>query len=198
MSNKVETRSKVKWRWWVIVLVCLGVILVLGGLCARMFWVRGYFVPAESMAPTIEKGDLIIVDFGTYDFSELKRGDVVALTSPRDSKKRLVKRVIGLPGDTVEIKEKQVFINGKALDESYTIYVGGSSEYTHSLNYFAPDVVPENHLFVLGDNRYRSADSRIWGFVAGKLVEGKVKMIYFSLDPSNKRIRWNRIGKAVH
>ena len=159
-------------------------------------------VPTESMKPTILVGDHFFLDKFAFPANypqfmnkvlptrEISRGDIVAFKSPGDPKVPFIKRVIGLPGETLEIRDKTVYINGKELAESYknfidpNIYERGSgipSDYIARDN-FGPKVIPLNSYFMMGDNRDNSNDSRFWGVVDGKMVIGKPLFIYWSYD----------------
>ncbi|MCI0420661.1 MAG: signal peptidase I [Acidobacteria bacterium] len=159
-------------------------------------------VPTESMKPTILVGDHFFLDKFAFPANypqfvskvlparEIDRGDIVAFKSPGDPKVPFIKRVIGLPGETLEIRDKTVYINGKELEESYkhfidpNVYERGSgipSDYIVRDN-FGPKVIPPNSYFMMGDNRDNSNDSRYWGVVDGKSVIGKPLFIYWSYD----------------
>jgi len=159
-------------------------------------------VPTESMKPTILVGDHFFLDKFAFPANypqfmnkvlptrEIRRGEIVAFKSPGDPKVPFIKRVIGLPGETLEIRDKTVYINGKELEESYkhfidpNIYERGSgipSDYIARDN-FGPKVIPPNSYFMMGDNRDNSNDSRFWGVVDGKMVIGKPLFIYWSYD----------------
>ena len=119
---------------------------------------------------------------------------------PNDRSKDYIKRVIGLGGDKIEIKNKIIFINGKKYSDAYGIY-SDNVIYPGSMqprDNFGPVTVPEKSLFVMGDNRDESADSRFWGFVDLKDVEGKAFIIYFSLNYEEKNLRWQRLGNILH
>ena len=139
------------------------------------------------------------------------------------SKKNVVKRVIGMPGDVVEIKQKKVFVNGKALIEDYKVHKDGrtipdfkyedlspsqinsikpflafwNGKYMGNRDNFGPITVPENQYFVMGDNRDLSYDSRFWGFLDRDAITGTPSFIFFSTDAKNKRKRWDRIFKII-
>ena len=159
-------------------------------------------VPTESMKPTILVGDHFFLDKFAFPANypqfmnkvlptrEIRRGDIVAFKSPGDPKVPFIKRVIGLPGETLEIRDKTVYINGRELEESYkhfidpNIYERGSgipSDYIARDN-FGPKVIPANSYFMMGDNRDNSNDSRFWGVVDGNMVIGKPLFIYWSYD----------------
>ena len=166
-------------------------------------------VPTESMKPTILVGDHFFLDKLGFpanypDFMnrilpvrQIKRGDIVAFKSPENPKIPFIKRVIGLPGDTLEIRDKIVFINGRRLEEPYkflldpNVYERGSGipqDYLVRDNY-GPVTIPSDSYFMMGDNRDNSNDSRYWGFVKAQYIIGKPLFIYWSYeaDPYDPR-----------
>lgn len=196
------------------------VIAVLLALFIRAFVVQAFKIPSGSMKTTLLIGDHILVNKFIYGirlpivnkelihFSIPKRGDIVVFQYPVDPSKDFIKRAIGLPGETVRIQNKKVFINDRPLDEPYTTYTdpkvlpGGASPRDN----MGPVVVPPDSLFVMGDNRDESYDSRFWKFVKIDDIKGEAFIIYWSwngdgeltLSPSESYIRWNRIGKLLH
>ncbi|WPQ59642.1 signal peptidase I [Paenibacillus polymyxa] len=118
-------------------------------------------VPSESMAPTLEPDDLVLY----VNTKHVTRGDIVFFTYPLDEKLKYVKRIIGLPGDEVEVKNQAVYVNGKPLEENYLL--------EQPLYTFSKAIVPEGYYFVLGDNRNNSEDSTHWGFLKADNVNGK-------------------------
>ena len=180
------------------------VIAVVLALFIRTFVVQAFKIPSGSMKPTLLVGDHILVNKFIYGIKipftdktiiklgEPKREDVVVFKYPLDPKKDYIKRVIGLPGDKVELVNKQLFINGRAIADphaSYSVY--------GNLRNFGPVTVPAHHLFVMGDNRDESSDSRVWGFVPDAYLKGKAFLIYWSWDSANFGVRWRRIGDIV-
>lgn len=180
------------------------VIAVVLALFIRTFVVQAFKIPSGSMKPTLLVGDHILVSKFIYGikipFTDKtiiklgtpKRGDVVVFKYPLDTKKDYIKRVIGLPGDRVELVNKQLFINGRVTDDphaSYSVY--------GNLRNFGPVTVPANHLFVMGDNRDESSDSRVWGFVPLPYLKGKAFLIYWSWDRTDFGVRWSRLGDLV-
>ncbi|HVJ49705.1 signal peptidase I [Desulfitobacterium sp.] len=134
-------------------------------------------VPTGSMLPTIQLQDRLVVDKISYKFSKVKRGDVIVFLPPADEEQSgtdWVKRVIGLPGETVEVRDGKVFINKKELIESYEL---------EKPNYkYGPSVVPDGSYFVLGDNRNNSRDSHYWGELPSQNIVGKVFVRYWPFD----------------
>ncbi len=179
-------------------------IALIIALFVRTFIVQAFRIPSGSMIPTLLVGDHILVNKFIYHFKDPRHGDVVVFKFPLDKSKDYIKRIIGIPGDKIEVRDKVVYRNGKALDEPYAIH-----EDKHILpaafqprDNFGPIVVPPKSYFMMGDNRDSSYDSRFWGFVKRKDLIGKAFIIYFSWNPHGKNplkwVRWSRIGKTVH
>jgi signal peptidase I len=128
-----------------------------------------------------------------------QRGDIVVFKFPEDPKKDFIKRVIGVAGDIVEVVDKRVYVNHKLLNHDHGIHTDNLvySGDVQPRDNFGPVVVPEHSLFVMGDNRDHSYDSRFWGFVDLKAVKGKALIIYWSWDKEHFGVRWNRIGKVL-
>lgn len=175
----------------------------------RSFIVQAFKIPSGSMIPTLLVGDHILVNkfiFGPeipftnirpFTLQRPKRGEVVVFLEPVERKKDFIKRVIGLPGETVQVIDRQVYINGKPLKhQNYAYYA--SSRYVRGLDNFGPITVPENCYFMMGDNRENSSDSRVWGPVPFELMKGKAFMIYWSWNGTNHTVRWKRIGEIIH
>ena len=127
-------------------------------------------VEGNAMAPAFSDGDRLLME---KNLGDLKRGDVITFLYPKDRSKSYIKRIIGLPGETIEIKTGTVLVNGQTLDEPYVI-----ERHHQSKASFPPRTVPENEYFVLGDNRDNSSDSRYWGTVSEELITGKYYMTY--------------------
>ena len=205
-----------EWRFAILFLVC--VVLPVKSSLADWNW-----VPTGSMNPTILEGDLLYVNKIAYDlrfpltlhrlakWSDPQRGDIVVCFSPDDGT-RLVKRVIGQPGDTIELRNNTLFLNGepvsyKKIDSKYTKHLSGKQKrkyklamedlngVTHAVmstpsimavRTFGPVTVPQDSYFVMGDNRDNSRDSRYFGFVERKLIVGKAKGVIGSFDITDK------------
>src|SRR4030066_130564 len=133
--------------------------------------VGSFKVYGSSMLPTIEEGDYIMVSKATYLFNEPQRGDIIVLRSPQNPNSDLIKRIIAVPGDTVEIKDDAVFVNGAALVEPYTL------EPPHYLVF--PEDIPSGQYFVLGDNRNNSSDSHRGWTVPRRNIVGKAWVTYW-------------------
>jgi signal peptidase I len=164
-----------------------GVALVMA-LLLKAYVIGAYVIPSGSMIPTLLVGDHILANKFVYRFGEVKRGDIIVFKYPGDERVDYIKRVIGLPGETVEVKGTQVLINGVALDERYARFEPGFDEERHAMAFqqrFAARgavTVPAGHYFMMGDNRDRSADSRYWGFVRKDKIRGRAMVIYWSRD----------------
>jgi signal peptidase I len=169
-------------------------IAILLALFIRTFVVQAFKIPSGSMEPTLLVGDHILVNKFIYGvkipvfrktlipISEPKRGDVIVFIYPRDTSKDYIKRVIGLPGDRMEIIGRTVYINGKRYKDTHGYYSSESnlSSQLSEKGHFGPITVPKDSLFVMGDNRNHSFDSRFWGFVPLRSVIGEAFIIYWS------------------
>jgi signal peptidase I len=133
--------------------------------------VGSFKVYGSSMLPTVEEGEYIMVSKAAYFFSEPHRGDIIVFDSPQDPKSDLIKRIIGLPGDTVEIRDNKVIVNGTPLTEPYTL------ESPHYL--MLPEEIPAGHYFVLGDNRNNSSDSHRGWTAPRQNIVGKAWITYW-------------------
>jgi signal peptidase I len=178
-------RPKQNHKWLVISLVSAGVfVLVVIPLILRLFVLQSFFIPSGSMSPTLQVGDRILVDKLSYDFGSVHRGDIVVFTHPPTENcggsqvNDLVKRVIGLPGDTIALKQGFVYVNRRKLDESwlpsdeYGTTEPGPPGTPYDLN--QPFIVPPGRFYVLGDYRTQSCDSRYWGTITKSEIVGKV------------------------
>lgn len=199
---------KTVWKETVAFLKSLvGILLI--AFFIRFFVIEPFKIPSSSMVPTLQIGDYILVlkysygislPFVTYSpvqWDSPQRRDVVVFTRPDDPKtpeddsdKHIIKRVIGIAGDKVEVRGTQVFVNGEAQDEPYARWAnGGNLE-----GYFGPMTVPEGHIFLMGDNRDHSLDSRFWSehFLDVRRVKGRAVLVFWSLDEP-----FSRIAKAI-
>jgi signal peptidase I len=188
----------------------IGLALILA-LFIRTFIVQAFKIPSGSMIPTLQIGDHILVSklsygiripfWGHYlvEFGKPKRGDVVVFIFPEDRSKDFIKRVIGVGGDVVEIRGKRIYINQRPVNDTHAHFEGDGSlgGPIYIRDDYGPRRVPEGHVFVMGDNRDRSYDSRFWGFVDLKDVRGKAFLIYWSWNGDDRWVRWERIGHLI-
>jgi signal peptidase I len=162
--------------------------------------VQAFKIPSGSMLPTIYVGDYILAKTKLFTKNNINRGDIVIFKWPKDKSKNFIMRAIALGGDKIKIVNKKVYINGLILNEPYVINEDQNilltGEYKLRDNY-GPVKVPEDSIFVLGDNRDRSNDSRFWGFVQKSSIVGCASSIYWSWDKSERSVRWKRLGKAI-
>ena len=174
-------------------------IAILLALVIRTFVVQAFKIPSGSMLPTLQIGDHLLVNKFIYWFTDTQRGDIIVFKFPQDEGRDFIKRVIALPGDKVEVRGKRVYVNDKSVQESYAVHLDPSmQENPHSpRDNFSPVKVPAGQLFMMGDNRDYSMDSRFWGFLDIKKIKGKAFIIYWSWDRERFRPRWERIGKVI-
>lgn len=230
-KSKKKKKKKSVLREWIeaIIFAAIAAIII------RTFVIQTFKIPSGSMEPTFLPGDFLIANKFIYHFREPKRFEPVIFKDPTQpyhpqpreqyaviirpiywdkekfffkyyTRRYLIKRIIGMPGDTLQIIDKNVYINGKYVEEDYTQYIDYriipreqgrlyiDSRFVGSRDNFGPVVVPEEHYFVMGDNRDNSHDSRYWGFLSEDLIRGMPMIIYWSWD-DHHRIRWNRLFK---
>ncbi len=187
------------------------VLAVLLALFIRTFVVQAFKIPSGSMLPTLQIGDHILVlksIFGVrlpfsnkviIPIKQPERGDVVVFIYPVDPSKDFIKRVVAVAGDTVEVRNKRLYVNGVQAEDANAYYEDASvySAMVKPRDSFGPVTVPQDKIFVMGDNRDHSYDSRFWGFVDMDEIRGKALMVYWSWDSKNWGVRWNRLGKIV-
>lgn len=220
-----------RWAWEFTKIVLIAITLF---ICLRSFFVEAFRIPTASMAPTLLVGDFLIASkarFGfrlpftslrTPPFGSPMRGEIVVFNPPHEPVQNYVKRVIGMPGDTVAMRDHIVYVNGRALTEPYAHRsvtddvrapaMKWQCRYTivhdvtcaPSRDTWGPLVVPADQFLVLGDNRDDSEDSRYWGFVARSAIKGRPLVVYFSFDPAGPgrapwltEVRWARLGTAL-
>jgi len=189
-------------------------IALLLAFVIRAFIVQAFKIPSGSMLETLQIGDHLLVSKFAYDVrlpsnvfldttdgkvlyrtGDPERGDIIVFKFPEDESKDFIKRVIGLPGETIEIKKKVVYIDGTPLDEPYVMHT--KAEMNPIRDNFGPYTVPEDEFFMMGDNREGSYDSRWWGPVKRQKIVGKALIIYWSWG-SVTDIRFGRIGKIFN
>lgn len=188
-------------------------------LVIRTFVVQAFKIPSGSMLPTLQIGDHILVvkfSYGTripftdhvvqaLGLREPRRGDVVVFRYPGNECEDYIKRIIGLPGDVVEVRNRRVFVNGEPLDDRWGRCPDGELLSNPAadcgppirIDYMPSFHVPENSYFMMGDNREHSQDSRVWGTVSGDKILGRAVRIYWSWDAERHLPRFTRIGRAV-
>ncbi len=187
------------------------IIAILVAFFIRTFIVQAFKIPSGSMKPTLLIGDHILVNKFIYgvkipfirknliSISEPKRGDVIVFIYPEDRSKDFIKRVIGVGGDTIEIRNKKIFLNGLPFQDTHGVYVDdfiipGTIQPRDN---FGPMTVPKGAVFTMGDNRDQSYDSRFWGVVELKDVLGKAFIMYWSWNREDHNVRWSRLGRLV-
>ncbi|MBU8910507.1 MAG: signal peptidase I [Desulfobacterales bacterium] len=189
------------------------IIAIIIAMFIRTFLVQAFKIPSGSMLETLQIGDQILVNKFIYGvkipFTDGKtlipvkdpqKGDIVVFKYPEDPSKDFIKRVIAKEGDTLEIINKKVYVNDNPVEgEKYAVYKTGEiipGNFSPRDN-LKKITIPENKLFVMGDNRDNSHDSRFWGFVDLKAVRGEAFMIYWSWNKNKFGVRWNRIGDLL-
>jgi signal peptidase I len=173
------------------------VIAVILALFIRTFVVQAFKIPTGSMEPNLLVGDHLLVNkfvFGpaiidgeraVLPMRSVRRGDIVVFKYPEEPDRDFIKRVIGLPGDTLEVRQRLVLINGEPLDEPYAhfLFPAGDEDTGFDVrSRYGPVTVPEGHVFAMGDNRDNSQDSRYWGFLPLAYVKGRALMVYWSFE----------------
>lgn len=226
-------------RWFDSWMRSLGMALVLF-LIIKTFFFEAFQIASGSMTHTLLTGDFLFVNKALYGaqipgtrarlpgFRSPRRGDIIVFAYPRDPRQDYVKRVIGTPGDTVQMRSGSVLVNGRVLSEPYVQRIDPDNDdvraefewqrsfllaptdqdrlrYRPSRDTWGPLLVPQEKYFVLGDNRDDSSDSRYWGFVDESAVKGRTLLVYFSYDrethdalPWLTDIRWSRLGSLIH
>jgi signal peptidase I len=204
-DTRIQSKSRLRENIEAIV------VAIILALFIRTFIVQAFKIPSGSMKETLQIGDHILVNKFIYGIklpylqttlipiTNPKRGDIVVFEFPEDKDKDFIKRVVGVAGDVIEVRNKQVFVNGVLQQGSYIV---NSDPHVFPGNLqprdnFGPVTVPEHSLFVMGDNRDHSYDSRYWGFVDLKAVKGEAFIIYWSWDKDNFGVRWGRIGTIL-
>jgi signal peptidase I len=219
-SLKTKVINLKLYNKWYIYLLC---IPIMNGIFFRTLFLnlnfgpKAYSIVSQSMLPALQPGDLLIVNC-VYGFrnsktltletwtpeSKPKRGDVIVYAFPPDPSKDYLHRIIGLPGERIQIINKKVYIDGKlmetpgAVSDDPAIIPAPDGPGGSPRDNLGPVVVPANAYFVMGDNRDHSFDSRFWGVVPLKSIIGKASYIYFSRDPQSHQIHWTRFGKNIN
>jgi signal peptidase I len=195
------------------------VIAVILALFIRAFVVQAFKIPSGSMENTLLIGDYILVnkfiygvklpftDVTVVPIKDPRRGDIIVFKYPGDPSKDYIKRVVGVGGDSIDIRDKKVYVNGELQENAFAKFTDSrifSDPHRYPGNIlqrdnYGPKKVPQGELFVMGDNRDSSNDSRFWGFVPKSSVRGRAFVIYWSWDKNKKiGVRWNRLGDLIH
>ncbi|HHB76837.1 MAG TPA: signal peptidase I [Desulfobulbus sp.] len=216
MDNPKNQKKKSTLREYTEAIV---IALVLA-LFIRTFIVQAFKIPSGSMLPTLQIGDHLLVNKFIYGvkvpfsgrvlipIKNPRPNDIVVFKFPKNPKLDYIKRVIAVAGDTVEIRNKRIFVNGVPFQDKHGVFTDPRILPANAgpRDNFGPVKVPEHHIFVMGDNRDNSFDGRFWGFVDLKAVRGKAFILYWSWDVRKPlfsldrftSIRWGRIGDLVH
>jgi signal peptidase I len=194
------------------------VIAVILALFIRTFVVQAFKIPTGSMENNLLIGDHLLVNKFVYGstvsgleekllpIEPIRRGDVLVFKYPEEPDRDFIKRVIGLPGETIELRNKKVFVNGQPLDEPYVQFLEpptdtqpGDADFADFdvRRRYGPVTVPANHYFMMGDNRDNSQDSRYWGFLPRDYIKGKALMIYWSYEADREDYQQSGLGDQV-
>ncbi len=220
------------FEWVKSLVVAAGLFFLL-----RAFLVQTFVITSGSMEATLLVGDMLVVNRAAIGsripftslripgYSEPHRGDVLVFDPPHEEDLKLVKRLIGLPGDTLSMRDKVLYLNGTAVEEPYLQHLERGNEthpwmiwqrdylvdsvdpvsYAPTRDDWGPIVIPEDRYFMLGDNRETSFDSRYWGLLEGWRLEGRAVFVYYSYNKDSYRpfpwlreVRWGRVGSGIH
>ena len=217
-TNKPNTKKKVKsvFREYAEAIF----IALLLALFIRTFILQAFKIPSGSMEKTLLIGDHILVSkfaYGTHIPNEIpflniklfddiilsqevpKRGEIIVFKYPKNESRDFIKRVIGVPGDILEVRRQKVYINNQLYEEEHVWHTEmPQSDRFVPRDDFGPVIVPPKHLFMMGDNRENSQDSRFWGFLNIDKVKGKALVIYWSWNAIDNWVRFDRFGKLLH
>jgi signal peptidase I len=184
----------------------------------RTFVFQAFKIPSGSMQDTLLIGDHIMAtkfNYGIHIPNEIpflgykvfddytlfqkipKRNDIIIFKFPLNEERDFIKRVIGLPGEMIQIRRQKVFIDGKPLEENFTRHDEPQGDFLSPRDDLGPIHIPDGHVFVMGDNREYSHDSRFWGFLDLKNIRGKAQLIYWSWDGDKRKLRSDRIGNSI-
>jgi signal peptidase I len=227
------TISTGRWMWEGVKAISTAILLF---LVIRTFVVEAFKIPTGSMENTLLVGDFLLVNKAVYGadiptthlrlpaFAEPRREDVVVFLPPHEPDKNYVKRIVGVPGDTLEMRDKVLYVNGREQPEPFARHFDPFSDpwdprmewqrdhllrgkrdwnaYRPTRDTWGPILVPEGKYFALGDNRDNSEDSRYWGFFDGSQIKGRPMFVYYSFVPFQPfswltAVRWTRIGEVI-
>lgn len=216
MTNKPAAQAKTKSslrEYTEAILIALALALLI-----RTFIIQAFKIPSGSMKNTLLVGDHILVSkfsYGVHIPNEIpftgyklfddhtlfqgvpERNDIIVFKYPKNEKRDFIKRVIGLPGETIELRRQKVYINNKLLQEPFAIHTDPPGDFLVPRDDLGPLRIPEGHVFVMGDNRENSQDGRYWGFLDVRKIRGKAQMIYWSWNNENNWIRFGRLGDLI-
>ena len=180
------------------IIVFIGIINIQISGFIKKNYIQAYSIPTGSNEPTLLVGDRILVDRRPSSRAP-RRGNFIVFKFSKKPHQDFVKRVIGVGGDRVELREKVLLINGQEIKEPFAIYKDSKilPANLSPRDNFGPVTVPDSAYFVMGDNRDKSFDSRFWGFVESSQIKGIVKNLYWSWDAEEGTVRWERIGLNV-
>jgi signal peptidase I len=184
--GEISLHSYNRWYVYIAIVLINGFLIIPLQVKFFSYSTKAFRIPAGSMQPTLEIGDKLIADMRAYNKKLPARGDLVVFRYPPNESILYVKRVIGLPGEKLELVGRMVYINGQPLKENYVQYV-----YPESINeHWGPYIIPKSNYFMLGDNRDNSQDSRFWGYVSQSKIIGQACYLYWADNKS-------RIGKKL-
>ena len=216
--NKPNTKKKTKsvFREYAEAIF----IALLLALFIRTFIIQAFKIPSGSMEKTLLIGDHILVSkfaYGTHIPNEIpflniklfddiilsqevpKRGEIIVFKYPKNESRDFIKRVVGIPGDILEVRRQKVYVNNQLYEEEHVWHTETpQNDRFVPRDDFGPVVVPPKHLFMMGDNRENSQDSRFWGFLNINKVKGKALMVYWSWNAVDSWVRFDRFGKVLH
>jgi signal peptidase I len=228
-EKPVAEGSALEWLKSIVIAVALFLVL-------RTFLVQTFVITSGSMEETLLVGDMLLVNRmaigsrvpGTQvripGYADPRRGDVLVFDPPHEPDLMLIKRLVGLPGDTIQMRDRVLHVNGDPMEEPYVVHSSVGDEvhpwmqwqrdflpsgadaltYAPTRDNWGPLIIPEDRYFMLGDNREKSLDSRYWGFLEGWRLEGRAVFTYYSYNkdsyrpfPALREVRWNRIGRGI-
>lgn len=228
-SKHEDAGSVVEWAKSIAVALALFLVL-------RSFLIQTFVITSGSMEDTLLVGDMLVVNrasigsrvpgtsFRIPGYSSVNRGDVLVFDPPHEETLKLIKRLVGMPGDRLEMRNRVLYLNGEPVDEPYAVHSDVGDEmhpwmgwqrehlapgvdpvtYAPTRDNWGPILVPDEHYFMLGDNREKSFDSRYWGLLEAWRLEGRAVFTYYSYNkdsfrpfPAIREVRWNRIARPI-
>lgn len=229
-SNGADENPVAEWTKSIVIAVVLFLVL-------RTFLVQTFVITSGSMEDTLLVGDMLVVNRAAIGsrvpgtplripgYSSVDHGDVLVFDPPHEETLKLIKRLVGMPGDRLEMRNRVLYRNGETVDEPYAVHSDVGDEmhpwmgwqrdhlasgidaatYAPTRDNWGPIIVPEEHYFMLGDNREKSFDSRYWGLLEGWRLEGRAVFTYYSYNkdsfrpfPAIREVRWRRIGRGIY